>query len=61
MSSVFTAGDLENAARCTETYLLFLPENEVMLGNKNFYGKRDGIRLDYFTPRKVNINTSVNK
>jgi len=49
--SYFQSGDLSNAISCAKSYLLFFPEDEIMLGNLKFYsGKQDD--ADNLLPRK---------
>ncbi|XP_059608290.1 prolyl 3-hydroxylase 1-like [Phlebotomus argentipes] len=50
--SYFNVGNLEQAIKCTMTYLLFFPENEVMLENLEFYKNHPEAKEEFFAVRK---------
>ncbi|XP_055705421.1 prolyl 3-hydroxylase 1-like [Phlebotomus papatasi] len=49
--SYFNIGHIEEAIKCTVTYLLFFPENQMMLDNLEFYKKHPEAKDDFFTVR----------
>jgi len=46
-------GNSPQAAQCTSTYLLFRPNDETMLQNKNYYMSQSTASQSDFTPRQV--------
>lgn len=46
-----TVGNIEKACQATASYLLFFPNDETMLENKEFYLTLDGVTQDMFVPR----------
>jgi len=48
-----SVGNSQQAAHCTTTYLLFRPNDETMLQNKDYYMQRSSASESDFTPRQV--------
>lgn len=48
-----SVGNMKKAAACTETYLMFLRNDEVMSSNKMYYLKQRGVILADFTVIQV--------
>jgi hypothetical protein len=53
--SFWVVGNLKKAAECAATYLLYHPEDEVMLGNIKHYKEMEGLSEEDFVPRQVNL------
>lgn len=47
------AMQLEKTCSAVASYLLFHPDDETMLSNKQYYSKQAGVSEDWFVPRKV--------
>ncbi|NP_001161578.1 leprecan-like protein precursor [Saccoglossus kowalevskii] len=47
----FQVGEPDKAVQCAVSYLLFLPEDEVMTKNMEFYETQTGINVDSYQPR----------
>ncbi|GAB0099517.1 hypothetical protein DMENIID0001_153890 [Sergentomyia squamirostris] len=50
--SYYNIGNLEQAIKCMVTYLLFFPDNEMMLENLDFYKNHPDAKDDFFQVRK---------
>lgn len=48
----YKVGNLKKAAECAATYLLYHPEDEVMLGNIKHYKEMEGLSEEDFVPRQ---------
>lgn len=46
-------GNLKAACAAVASYLLFIPADETMLHNKDYYSSRPKVKEEYFTPREV--------
>lgn len=46
-------GNLKAACAAVMSYLLFLPADETMLHNKDYYSIQPKVMEDYFVPREV--------
>lgn len=46
-------GNLKAACAAVASYLLFLPADETMLHNKDYYSFQPKVTEEYFTPREV--------
>ncbi len=52
---VFSVEVPRKAAECVATFLMFKPQDETMLNNKQFYLSA-GVKETFFKPREVNIS-----
>ncbi|XP_076061271.1 prolyl 3-hydroxylase 1-like [Oratosquilla oratoria] len=50
--SYFKAGDLLKACEAVASYLTLIPEDEVQIGNKEFFLEQENVKEGYFVPRK---------
>lgn len=48
----YKLGNLKAACAAVASYLLFLPADETMLHNKNYYSSQPKVKEEYFTPRE---------
>lgn len=46
-------GDIKNACKSVANYLLFYPDDETMMSNKNYYLSLPKTQEDYFVPDDV--------
>jgi len=46
-------GNLKAACAAVASYLLFIPADETMLHNKDYYKSQPKVKEEYFTPREV--------
>jgi len=46
-------GNLKAACAAVASYLLFLPADETMLHNKDYYSSQPKVKEEYFIPREV--------
>jgi len=46
-------GNLKAACAAVASYLLFLPADETMLHNKDYYNSQPKVKEEYFMPREV--------
>jgi len=46
-------GNLKAACASVASYLLFLPADETMLHNKDYYSSQPKVKQEYFVPRGV--------
>lgn len=51
MKPSITVGNIEKACQTAASFLLFFPDDETMLENKNFYLTLDNVSEDMFKPR----------
>lgn len=49
--SIFTVGNIEKACQAAASYLLFFPNDETMIDNKNFYMTLGNVNEGMFVPR----------
>lgn len=49
----YAVGNLKAACAAVASYLLFLPADEAMLHNKDYYSSQPKVKEQYFTPREV--------
>lgn len=52
-------GNLKAACAAVASYLLFLPADETMLHNKDYYNSQPKVQEEYFTPREVCENMKL--
>ena len=50
---LFLVGNLKDAGAAVASYLLFYPDDDTMLENKDYYGRLPKANVDLFTPRPV--------
>lgn len=53
-----SVGNLKAACEAVSSYLLFYPDDETMLSNKEYYSKLPKVQDDYFIPRPVSNYSS---
>lgn len=46
-------GDIKKTCQAVESYLLFLPADETMVDNKEYYRNLPKVQENYFVPRPV--------
>lgn len=54
-----SVGNLKEACQAVASYLLFYPDDEVMLDNMKYYRSLPKVTNDYFTPREVGTQAST--
>ena len=52
-------GDAKNASKCAGTYLLMLPDDEVMIENIEYYKNQTNITDTDFNPRQVSTENHL--
>ena len=58
-SCIFSADNFQKAFQALANFLLFSPEDEQMLKNKDYYINSLGYSADSFVPSKVGLVTNI--